>query len=586
MNNTILIETTHFEDLGGWKLDQQFIGQMYNPYLLAHGLGEPVSDAKTPITLKHGGHYHIWCRTKNWSSIIANNIAKDLSPGRFQLTIDEEPVPHIFGTMSAEWAWEYGGSFDLSSNFQLGLHDLTGFDGRCDAIVLSTSLDIKLPDDKDSFQSFRDQFGYNQKIEVEEEYDFVVVGGGVAGICAAVASARKGLKVALVHDRDILGGNNSSEVRVQLGGKVNLPPFENIGNIVNEIDHHSNRNARPAEEYRDDLKWKIISDEKNIDLYTSTYIDAVDMDDSIIQTIYGRNLRNGQRYRFNAPLFSDCTGDATLGFLAGAAYKMGRESFAETKESIAPEQEDHMTLGTSVMWYSEETDEPQSFPVTPWALQFNDETCQKAKKGDWDWEAGIGRNHIDEFEYIRDYSLLAIYGNWSYLKNYSFLKEEYKTRKLEWVAYIGGKRESRRLVGDILVNQHDIDGKVVYDDACVTTSWSIDLHEPKQIEGFQHESFRARAKKARIEPFTIPYRAFYSKNIDNLFMAGRNISVTHVALGAVRVMKTTGMMGEVVGLAASMCISNKVFPRQLYSLHLTELLETLAQGVPSKKIEI
>src|SRR5690606_36042861 len=237
------------------------------------------------------------------------------------------------------------------------------------------------------------------------------------------------------------------------------------------------------------------------------------------------------------PLLVDCPGDANLGYRGGADYNMGRESFQETGETLAPEEEDNMTLGTSVMWYSEETDTEVSFPETPWALQFTEETCQKAKKGDWDWETGFGRNHIDEFEYIRDYGLMAIYGNWSFLKNHSSLKEEYKNRKLEWVAYIGGKRESRRLMGDIVVKQQDIDSKRMFIDGCVTTSWSIDLHQPKFIEGFSNEPFRARAKKSRIEPFTIPFRALYSRNIHNLLMAGRNISVTHVALGAVRVMK-------------------------------------------------
>lgn len=582
MNNTIFIETSHFNDFGGWVLDQQFIAQMFNPYLLAHGLGEPVADAVSKVRVGYPGTYHVWCRTKNWASIIPNEVSPTESPGRFNLIFDHVPLNHDFGTESSEWAWEYGGTIALDLDTEIRLHDLTGFDGRCDAIVLSTSPTIELPNTKDEFKHFRKAYG-NHKENEERLYDFVVVGAGVAGICAAVAAARMGLSVALIHDRDILGGNNSSEVRVQLGGKVNLPPFEAIGNVVNEIDHHSNRNARPAEEYRDDLKWKIVSEEKNIDLFISTYVDEVQLDESVIESISARNLKNGQVTRFIAPLFSDCSGDAILGYLAGAEFRMGRESFNETKESIAPQREDQMTLGTSVMWYSEETADDQQFPLTPWALHFTDETCQKAKKGDWDWEAGIGRNHIDEFEFIRDYSLLAIYGNWSYLKNFSFLKDEYRKRKLEWVAYIGGKRESRRLMGDIVISQHDIDNKVKYEDACVTTSWSIDLHEPKIIEGFEHESFRARAKKARVEPFSIPYRALYSKNIPNLFMAGRNISVTHVALGAVRVMKTTGMMGEVVGLAASFCIKNKVLPRQLYAKYLNEFLDVLQKGVPSKK---
>ncbi len=584
MKDTIFVETCQFDEFGGWVLDQQFITEMFNPYLLAHGMGIPVEDARTNIEVDELGEYHLWARTKNWAGVWNQQIEPTICPGRFQISFDNQLVPYVFGTQDHHWAWEYAGKIEITTHqVNLKLHDLTGFNGRCDGIVLSKNAKLTLPDTLISFNTFRDLYGKKSIVSLKE-YDFVVVGGGVAGICAAVASARKGLKVALIHDRNILGGNNSSEVRVQLGGKVNLPPFEAIGAVVNEIDHHTNRNARPAEEYRDDLKMKIIEEEENVDLYLNTYVDEVVLNNSEIKSVKARNLRTGEKFEFSAPLFADCSGDAVLGFLAGADFKVGRESFAETNESIAPESADNMTLGTSVMWYSDEEETEQAFPITPWALQFNDDTCQKAKKGDWDWETGIGRDHIDEFEYIRDYSLMAIFGNWAYLKNFSFLKEEYKKRKLSWVAYIGGKRESRRLVGGKMVNQNDIDHKIKYEDGCVTTSWSIDLHEPKIIEGFEHEPFRARAKKARIEPFTIPYRAFYSKNIDNLFMAGRNISVTHVALGAVRVMKTTGMMGEVVGIAASLCKERKASPSGLYKSHLEELMHQLSIGVPPKGI--
>lgn len=580
MKETILVEATQFDNIGGWVIDQQFMDQMHAPFLLAHGFGNPVEDASTSIMVNGVGEYHIWVRTRNWSATW--NKDKDIeAPGRFELLINGEPIDVIFGTEEAEWHWQYGGTYTFSEKSNVvALHDLTGFDGRCDSIVFSTDRELVLPKDREEFVSFKSDVKGDPTIQ-EERFDFVVVGGGVAGICAAVTAARKGLNVALIHNRSILGGNNSSEVRVQLGGKVNLPPYTAIGNIVNEIDHKTNRNARPAEEYRDDLKMNIVLNEKNITAFFDTQVIEVDVVDSAINSVKAVGIRNGKQYNIYAPLFADCSGDANLGYLAGADYKMGRESFQETGETLAPEEEDTMTMGTSVMWYSEESDKEESFPETPWALQFVEETCQKAKKGDWDWETGIGRNHIDDFEYIRDYGLLAIYGNWSFLKNHSSLKEEYKNRKLEWVAYIGGKRESRRLMGDVVVKQQDIDSKRKFIDGCVTTSWSIDLHLPKFIEGFDSEPFRARAKKSRIEPFTIPFRALYSRNIHNLLMAGRNISVTHVALGTVRVMKTTGMMGEVIGLAAELCIRKRVSPSAIVEGHLDEFKEILSAGAPS-----
>jgi len=582
MKDTILVETCHFDDPGGWVIDQQFIRQMGNPFLLAHGLGEPVKDAKTLLRSVDPGGYHFWVRTRNWAAAWRKDLAEKDCPGRFKVLINGKETDRVFGTGSKEWAWEYGGTCILeATGNEVALRDLAGFDARCDALVFSKTEQLELPDSPAAFEAFRELQGNKQPAELHE-FDFVVVGGGVAGICASVAAARKGLKVALIHDRPILGGNNSSEVRVQLGGKVNLHPYEALGTVVNEIDHKTNRNARPAEEYRDDLKMAVVRAEKNLHLFLNTTIQSATVTDGIIRTISGYNIRNGQCYRFKAALFSDCTGDATLGYLAGADYREGRESKKETGEPLAPDEPDHMTLGTSVMWYSDETDQQQQFPETPWAIPFTEETCQKAKKGDWDWETGIGRNHIEDFEYIRDYGLMAVFGNWSFLKNASSLKEEYQNRKLMWVAYIGGKRESRRLMGDVILSQHDIQQEVMYPDACVTTSWSIDLHEPKVMDQFGYEPFRARARKTRIEPTTIPYRSFYSRNIRNLFMAGRNISVTHVALGAVRVMKTTGMMGEVVGLAAACCIKKDLLPRALYDIEPDYLKDTLKEGVPGR----
>lgn len=580
MKETILVEATQFDRIGGWVIDHQFMDQMHAPFLLAHGFGNPVEDATTVIEVLNSGEYHVWVRTRNWTATWNDTDIE--TPGRFKLLIDGTAIDTTFGTEKAKWHWQYGGSLHIEKGaHKLSLHDLTGFDGRCDSIVFSKNQDIVLPDTKPEFEEFRNRYKGEAPLE-EHHFDFVVVGGGVAGICASVAAARQGLKVALIHNRRILGGNNSSEVRVQLGGKVNLPPYEAIGNVVNEIDHKTNRNARPAEEYRDDLKKNIIENEKNITAFLDTHVTDVEVGGAKIQSVIGLEIRTGVKHKIRAPLFSDCSGDANLGFLAGADFRIGRESSAETGESLAPEEEDQMTLGTSVMWYSEESDYPESFPETPWALQFTEDTCQKAKKGDWDWETGMGRNHIDDFEYIRDYALMAVYGNWSFLKNHSSLQDEYKNRRLEWVAYIGGKRESRRLMGDVIIHQQDIDSKRIFPDGCVTTSWSIDLHQPKHIEGFDLEPFRARAKKARIEPFTIPFRALYSRNIENMFMAGRNISVTHVALGTVRVMKTTGMMGEVVGLAADLCTRKKTLPKEIVKDHLNELKTILEAGVPPK----
>jgi len=585
----ILIEAESFEHPGGWVVDQQFMDQMGSPFLMAHGLGTPVEDASTRVEFDQPGSYHVWVRTRDWAAPwkSAEELAQpklEHCPGRFQLLVNQIPAPAIFGTERADWHWQYGGQVMVQKGLNtLTLRDLTGFNGRCDAIIFSQESDTKLPDSSEELLQLRRKLSGNDgPPQFAGKFDLVVAGGGIAGICTAVSAARLGLKVALIHNRPVVGGNNSSEVRVQLGGKVNLPPYPQIGNIVNELDARQGQNARPAAEYKDYLKMGIVENEPNVSLFLNTQVTSCQVDNGTIKLVETMHILTGHRQVLEGTLFADCTGDANLGYLAGAEFRVGRESRSETGESIAPEDADMMTMGSSVMWYSVEEENAEfAFPETPWAVQFNDLTCQKARKGDWDWETGLGRDQIQEFEFIRDYALRAIFGNWSYLKNKSYLKEDFKNRRLEWVAYIAGKRESRRLIGDVILQQQHIDDKAEFPDASVTTTWSIDLHHPKIIPDFPEEPFRARCVKTKIEPYAIPYRCLYSRNISNLFMAGRNISVTHVALGTVRVMKTTGMMGEVVGMAASVCIRNNALPRDVYERFLDELTDQFKSGVPS-----
>ena len=175
-----------------------------------------------------------------------------------------------------------------------------------------------------------------------------------------------------------------------------------------------------------------------------------------------------------------------------------------------------------------------------WAIRFDEKTCIPITRGDWDWEAGLNNDQITEIEYIRDHALRAVYGNWDFLKNKSEKKDQFAKKKLAWVAYIGGKRESRRLMGDLVLREQDILNDIQYEDATFTTTWGVDLHYPKPIQGMKEEPFLSYCDVQEIKPYAVPYRCLYSRNIGNLFMAGRDISVTHVALGTVRVMRTGG----------------------------------------------
>lgn len=576
---TVLVEAESFADHGGWVVDQQAIDQMGSPYLLAHGLGKRVADASTTVSFPKPGRYRVLVRTRDW---VAPWNAPG-APGKFQLIVDGKVVDTTFGTEGAEWHWQDGGVVDVTGKtVEVKLHDLTGFEGRCDAIVFSADADFVPPNEGEPMAAFRKRLlGLSEKPLDEGRFDLVVVGGGIAGTCTAVSAARLGLQVALIQNRPVLGGNNSSEVRVHLNGEINLPPYPALGNLVRELDTGLRGNAQPAEHYDDRQKLDVVGAEKNVHLFLNMHACVVEMQGDRIAAVVARHTLNSTRHRFTAPLFADCTGDGTLGFLAGADFRMGRESRDQTGESLAPEEPDKMTMGASVQWYSAATGQPEGFPDCPWALQFTEESCHYLTRGDWDWEAGLNRDQINEFEFIRDHAFRAVYGNWAYLKNHSKGKAKFTDRKLEWVAFIAGKRESRRLLGDVILQQQDIQSAREFPDAFVTTTWSIDLHypDPENSKYFPGNEFRSIAKFNKIEPYPIPYRCLYSRNVGNMLMAGRCISVTHVALGTVRVMRTCGMMGELIGMAASLCREHDTNPRGVYQNHLEELRAWARRGV-------
>ena len=579
----LFVEAESFSGKGGWVVDQQFMDLMGSPYLLAHGMGQPVKDAVSELTFPREGTYRMFVRTYNWTSPwYAGN-----GPGRFQVLIDGKSNGVTFGDTGNAWLWQDGGKVNIdSTTVQISLHDLTGFNGRCDAIYFTQDSTFVPPSETDALTAFR----YRQtgiKPNNGGKYDLVVVGGGVAGICAAVSAARLGLKVALIHDRPVWGGNNSSEVRVHLGGRIALEPYPELGGIVKELSPERGGNAQPASQYEDEKKTAVINGEPNIAQFMNYRVFAVKMKGNSICSVTAKHIETGEELVFTAPLFADCTGDGTVGVLAGADYVMGREGKDEFGESTAPDTGDRMTMGSSVQWYSVDCRDAEQhvstgdFPVFNYGMDFNEKNVQKVTMGEWTWETGMNFDQIADFERIRDYGLLVVYSNWSFLKNNYSKKNTYANRKLGWVAYISGKRESRRLLGDIILKEQDIVDFVDYPDGTASTSWSIDLHypDPENTVHFPGGEFKSIAVHQNIYPYPIPYRCFYSRNVDNLFMAGRHISVTHVALGTVRVMRTTGMMGEVVGMAAAVCKQNKVNPRGVYEKYFEDLKYLMTQGV-------
>lgn len=578
----LFIETESFSHKGGWMVDQQFMDLMGSPYLLAHGMGVPVEDAFTEVTFPEKGEYFVYVRTYNWTS----PWKKGEGPGRFNVSVGNKRLKPTLGNQGDAWMWQAAGKVSVNKlTTVVKLHDLTGFDGRCDAIYFTTKEGSIPPSDVKALETFRRKaLGLPEVVPVAGQYDLVVVGAGVAGMCAAVSAARLGCKVALINDRPVVGGNNSSEIRVHLGGRIEAGIYKELGNIQKEFSPLKGGNAQPAGNYEDQKKLDWLAKEKNVTLFLNYRAIAVTKNGDKITSVITKHIETGEELKFEAPLFSDCTGDGTIGYLAGADYRMGRESREEFGESIAPEKADKLTMGASVQWYSVEDKKSCPFPEFSYGVEFTAENCEKVTMGEWTWETGMNYDQIKDFERIRDYGMLVVYSNWSYLKNRMKENDQYKNRKLGWVAYIAGKRESRRLMGDYILKEDDIAKYVFHEDASFATTWSIDLHwqDPKNSAHFPGNEFKAVTKHILIHPYPVPYRCLYSRNIDNLFMAGRNISVTHVALGTVRVMRTTGMMGEVVGMAAYLCKKYGVTPRGVYRSHLHDLKELMKEGTGQK----
>ena len=585
----VLVEAESFAHRGGWVVDPQFMDQMGSPYLLAHGLGRPVADATTEVAFPATGRYRVWVRTKDW---VAQWKAPG-TPGRFQLLVNGQPLETTFGTEGASWHWQEGGGVKISERrARLALHDLTGFEGRCDAILFSLDAKFTPPNCDPGMAAFRRAcLGLTEQPEPAGEFDFVVTGGGIAGTCAALAAARLGVKVALIQDRPVLGGNNSSEVRVWLQGARNKQPWPRVGDIVAELEQRRSAHYGPdntAELYEDEKKLDLVRAEPNVRLFLEHRANAIETDGGKIRAVIAQEINTGRRVRIAGRWFADCTGDAAVGALAGADFEI------EPKGHMGPcnlwnvcQCKDTNALNTAVAPKAE----PQPFPRCPWALDLTDKPFPGRSKtkpdtnqlGGWYWESGFDRDPIAEMEYVRDWNFRAMYGAWDAMKN---VDRVLPNHRLNWAAYILGKRESRRLMGDVVLCFDDLNADRRFPDGCVPTGWSNDLHlpHPQYEKGFKGDAFIATARFGQFpavregRPFWIPYRCLYSRNVSNLFMAGRDMSTKHDALGAVRVMRTGGCMGEIVGMAASLCKKHDTLPRAIYERHLSELQELMRRG--------
>lgn len=604
---TLFVEAEAFDDLGGWDVDTQAMDVMGSPYLLAHGLGVPVRDASTDLIVPVSGEYRVWVRTRDWVAPWAASGA----PGRFEVSVGGKKLDGPFGLEGADWHWQYGGVVVLEAGTtRVVLHDLTGFEGRCDAIVLSRNPAFVPPEDPKALRRFRyEATGRSESPSDGGEYDLVVAGGGLAGVCAALSAAQGGLRVALVQDRPVLGGNSSSEVRVWPEGHTRQAPYPRLGELVDSLVPErlpGDGNARSRDRYGDEIKLAAVRAQPNVRLMLGFRAEAVEMQGSRIAALVVRSTRDGSRTKLRSRLFADCTGDACVGYLAGADHevadqgKMGASNLWNLVDTTRPEEmikcecKDRDALGVGMQVGSSE----QPFPRCPWALDLMDKPFPGRRGargqwadtplqnlGGWFWETGFDLDMVEDIERIRDQNLRAMYGAWDALKNVDGL---YPNHRLNWVAFIAGKRESRRLIGDVVLTGDHFRSGYRWPDGVFPCSWHIDLHQPHPefslgLDGQEFISQATDSPEYRYRsPYWAPYRALYSRNVSNLFMAGRNISVDREGLGPVRVMRTTGMMGEVVGKSARLCVEHDTNPRGVYESHLPDLLALLNEGFTSQ----
>ena len=581
----LFLEAESFAERGGWVIDCASMHKMGSAYLMAHGAGVPVADAVTEINLERDGVYSLYVRTRDWSAV----WGRGTSAGRFQVLLDGADTGTVFGTNGAEWAWQNGGKVTLTAGkHTISLHDLTGFNGRCDALYLTDDPQDVPPDDGEALEQFRRERCGIVVEDVEDEYDLVVAGGGIAGIVTALAAARLGLRSVCLQDRPVPGGCNSSEIRVPLGGLTHVGPYPNLGNTVREIAPiFLLPGAMAPECYEDNRKIRAFqvhcAGKAELRLNERVVRIETDPDDpALIRSVITRSTVDGSERRCKGRLFSDCTGDGTVAYAAGASFMYGTEGREVFGESLTPPETIREVMGLSVLWTSVEEAAEQPFPDIDWGVEFTEENCYYRTSGDWETETGQYRDQAEEIEYIRDYSLMTTFGNWSYLKNHSAKKADFARRRIDWISSCGGKRESRRFIGDTIMTQQDIEEqrKPVDGTGCIT--WSIDLHypEPENLRRFA-EPFRSCAYHRCLPDYApVPYRCLYSKDVKNLFLGGRLISLSHVAFSAVRVMRTLGVLGEVVAMAAKVCCEKDVLPREVGTEHLDRLKELMSAGVP------
>lgn len=422
---------------------------------------------------------------------------------------------------------------------------------------------------------------------IEIGCDVAVIGGGMSGISAAVAAARQGADVMLIQDRPVLGGNSSSEIRMTVNGA----PFERETGIIEELlIENLVQNPQHSHNVWDHILYNYVVKHPNITLALNTSAQGVEMEGNRIVAVNCYQLTSETKVRVVAPVFIDCTGDGFLGAKAGAEYRTGREGKDEFGEKFAPDEADGWVMGETIMMMTKEMDHPVPFVAPDYAIPYHgsDDKHRKIrqlKEGYWWIELGSNYDIIADREKNRHDLMARFYGVWDYIKNSGEFPEAANI-VLDWVGSLPGRRESRRLIGDYILSDVDLLSNKHFDDAVAFGGWSLDEHCEGGILSLHKPASYFHARFS--EYYEIPYRSLYSKNIENLYMAGRCASVSHVALSSTRIIGTCSMMGQAVGVAAAMCSEKDIMPRDIYNSCIDELQERMLRQdyfIPNRPAE-
>ena len=574
------LETEGFEKYGKWRMDTQFVHKMGSAYMLAAAAGKPVEDAYTHVRIPRAGTWRAWARTRDWEP--------SGSPGKFAVSVKKTEGPVLGADGKSSWHWQQAGDFTLEpGTVGVRLVDKAGYFARCDAILLTTDLAYVPPEADEALAAERQRLqGLPAAVADGGTYDVVVIGAGTTGMGAAIAAARNGMRTALVFDRPVLGGNAGQELGVGIHGASHAHPNAREGGFIEEMKllraHRKCANASQA------YAWQAKAS-PNLSLFPDRRVLKVEKTgDGHLDAVLAKDTLSGGWTRYRAKFFIDCTGDGWVGYYAGVPYRFGREGKAEFGEDEAPDEPDKRTMSgviiTDGTWCFSlrDTGRPVAYETPEWARVLP-EGFRKKLKPQVRKRGGFGASwwiehsgDFDDFadpEGARDELVKISFAYFGWGKNEWEHRDLLKNYELMWVPFVDGRRETLRLVGDYLMTGNDQKAATVFPDRISYGGWPMDTHDPLGMRNPNGNGYW------RVHPnlpiYTIPYRILYNPKFDNLYFAGRCSSVTHMALGSVRVEATLATLGQACGTAAAMCIREGLTPKELGASRIGALQQRL-----------